>query len=98
MDRKYDHDAAIIYVDSHGTRHTAFVTAWWNCRTKAEDAFGTPPHQCVGEAQGGVNLVFVSKDGAKQDPYGRQIERATSVVHKTSQPAHANYWMWPDEA
>ena len=97
MDRKYDHNAAIVYVDPHGVHHTAFVTAWWNARTKDKDAFGTAPEQCHGDIAG-VNLVYVSKDTAKQDSYGRQIERATSVVHKTLQPAHGNYWVWPDEA
>jgi len=40
-----------------------------------------------------VNLVFVSDDETKGDPYGRQIERETSVVHQSHQGAHGNYWM-----
>lgn len=39
-----------------------------------------------------VNLVFVSDDQAKKDTYGRQIERATSVVHQSGQAAPGNYW------
>ncbi len=45
----------------------------------------------------GCNLVFVSSEVDKTDPYGRQIERATSVVHRSKQPAHGRFWMWPDE-
>ena len=43
-----------------------------------------------------VNLVFVSDDEARHDNYGRQIERTSSVVHKSSQPAHGMYWDWPE--
>jgi hypothetical protein len=39
-----------------------------------------------------INLVYTSDDPAKYDPYGRQLERATSVVHQTSQMAKGNYW------
>ena len=44
-----------------------------------------------------VNIVFVSKDSNKSDPFGRQIERQTSLVHQTLQPAHGSYWRWQDE-
>lgn len=30
---------------------------------------------------GCINVVIVSKDEGKTDPYGRQIERHTSVMH-----------------
>jgi len=40
----------------------------------------------------GLNLVLVSNDEAKDDPYGRQIERETSVVHVSNQPAPGAYW------
>lgn len=39
-----------------------------------------------------VNVVFVSEDTSRTDSCGRQIERQTSVVHQTSQPAHGMYW------
>ncbi len=29
MERKYDHNSAIVYVDEHGVRHAAIVTSWW---------------------------------------------------------------------
>jgi len=44
-----------------------------------------------------VNLVYVSGDPSKTDPYGRQIERETSVVHKSYQSAHGMYWAFADE-
>jgi hypothetical protein len=87
--RTYDHNSSIVYVDPQGVAHSALVTQWWNGDTPVEaymSAHGEP----------GCNLVYVA-DKAKRDPYGTQIERATSVVHKSKQPAHGNYWAWPDE-
>lgn len=86
MERTYDLDSNIVYVDKHGVRHSALPTIWWSLEhTKS-----------VGE-EPGCNLLYVAKDETKGDPYGRQIERETSVVHKSKQPAPGNYWCWPDE-
>lgn len=43
-----------------------------------------------------INVVFV---GAEElvDNYGRQIKRNTSLVHKSQQPAHGNYYMMPGD-
>lgn len=104
MKRTYDHNSNIIYVDSQAQRHSAFVTCWWGVEGASYDGpvQGNPPATApqgyVGPTgEPGVNLVYCSKDTMKKDPYGRQIERATSVVHKSNQPAHGNYWCWPDE-
>jgi hypothetical protein len=106
MERKYDHNARIVYVDPQGIRHEALVTAWWGTRV-AEAPDTVPNRYSVGDvyespAYGqtgmpGCNLLFIAKDSAKFDNYGRQLERATSVVHKSRQTAPANYWCWPDE-
>ena len=39
-----------------------------------------------------VNVVFVTPDDSKTDSYGRQIDRATSVPHRGSQPASGYYY------
>ena len=44
-----------------------------------------------------INVVFVSTDESKDDSYGRQIERQTSLMHKDVVPVHGNYWRYPDE-
>lgn len=44
-----------------------------------------------------VNLVYVSKDRARTDSYGQQIERQSSCVHASVQPVHGNYWRFVDE-
>lgn len=40
-----------------------------------------------------VNVVYVSDDAGEHDPYGNQIKRNTSVVHRTQQSAHGMYWV-----
>jgi hypothetical protein len=66
----------VDYYDEHAQRHDALVTIDWGSQ----------------ETAGSINLVFVSSDKTKEDSYGRQIERATSVVHKNQQSAPGNYW------
>ena len=87
MERKLEVGSAIVYVDPHGKRHNALVNIVWGSVESYQSASGEP----------GCNLIYVSGDGDKSDTYGRQIERSTSVVHKSKQPAHGNYWCWPDE-
>jgi hypothetical protein len=98
MERKYDHNSRVIYVDPQGTRHEALVTAWWNglgADYAGSDVFGSP--RTAPDYAPGCNLLFMSKDQDKKDNYGRQLERATSVPHKSAQVAAANFWCWPDE-
>lgn len=52
------------------------------------------PHDAIVTAvhsQTCINLVFVSKDPQKSDPYGNQLERRTSVVD-VSLNSHGNYF------
>ena len=61
----------VVFVDAHGMGHPALITA---------------VHGSAGPNwQPSINLVFVTNDESKTDPYGRQIERHTSVVHKAMQ-------------
>lgn len=102
QNRTYDHNSSVVYVDPQGRPHSAIITAWWGTQsagTKEEhDVYGAPNHAYISETgEPGCNLVYLSGDRTKTDPYGRQIERATSVVHKSKQAAPGNYWLWPDE-
>ena len=67
----------IIFVDAYGRQHDALITAIW----------GNPDDKPC------INVVYVSSDADRQDSFGRQIERHTSIVHKGSQPAHGMYYM-----
>lgn len=72
----------VIYVDTVAVQFDALVTAVW----------GDPATQvpCI-------NLVFVTKDEAMQDSYGRQISRQTSLCHRSVNPAHGQYYMMPGD-
>jgi hypothetical protein len=50
---------------------------------------------CV-HSQSCINLVYVTKDELKSDPYGQQIERMTSVMNK-EQNSFGNYWKRLDQ-
>ncbi len=75
---------AVVWIDEHRVEHPALVTRVW-------------PQMSGDAREPGVNLVFVVKDESKTDPYGRQIERRTSVCHSTVQPAGAYCWKRVDE-
>lgn len=60
-----------------------------NERGVEQDALVT---EVWGDVNPGINLMFVSTNEEKKDSYGRQMERHSSVVHKSSQPAHGMYW------
>jgi hypothetical protein len=93
MFEKLEIGSNVIYTDEHFVDHTALVTAIWGqehwrtlCRENGPEGY-VP---CI-------NLVYVSSDASKDDPYGRQIERQTSVVHASTQPAGGFCWRMPDE-
>jgi len=44
-----------------------------------------------------INLVFVSRDEERQDSYGRQIERQTSLTPLRNMGVHGGGWTYPDE-
>lgn len=89
MERKYEIGQQIEYVDEHGEPHAALVTQWWGPGPGRVVDYQPDP---TGEP--GCNLVYVSGDEKKRDECGRQLERATSVVHQSMQPAHGRFWRW----
>lgn len=68
---------AVVYVDTFKQEHLALVTSVFSGMSDTAD---------------GCNLVYVSGDSTKTDTYGRQLERACSVPHISSNPAQANCW------
>lgn len=80
---------SVVCHDSKGKAHNALITCYFG-QNVDEDV------ECKFEI-GCANLVWVSSDESRKDDYGRQTERQTSLVHKSSMPAHGNYWRWPDE-
>lgn len=73
---------AVIYGDHQGIEHDALVTAVWGENSFEDDGTGAP---CI-------NVVYVTQDDGKTDSYGHQIERDTSVPHRSVQTAPGNWW------
>lgn len=68
----------VILTDEQGHRHNALVTIY---------------HDGGSETPGmALNCVYVSGDGSKSDPYGRQVERMSSVAMLGPQSAHGRYY------
>ncbi len=62
--------------DTRGEEHDALVTIYFG---------GEMPDYAL-------NCVFVSNDPTKSDPYGRQVERLSSVGRQNEKSAHGNFW------
>jgi len=77
----------VVFHDPIGAGHDALVTCVFSGRAGL----------CEGDVGDCINMVYVSGDAAREDDYGRQIERVTSIVHKSRMSAHGNYWRFPDE-
>lgn len=67
---------SIIFVDENSHPHAALITIIHG----------------PADENPAINLVYVSGDETKSDPYGRQIERKTSVVHQSKQGANGMFW------
>lgn len=87
--RKLGNGSHVIYVNEFGVPHEAVVTQDWSYGKEFDPIGGALPS---------INVVFVTKDEAKTDSYGSQIQRETSVVHRKNQSAHGRYWKLADEA
>lgn len=104
MERAFKIGCTVYFFDSLRKPHPAIVTNWFH---------GGPDGQTVEEylskyseetrAKSWLpccNLVWVSSDPTKSDPYGSQIERATSCSYGRNQgmtPFIGMCWCWPDE-
>lgn len=80
---------AVHFWDDRRVKHSALITA---VHGEISDKDGNVWIPCV-------NLVYVSRDEAKQDPYGRQLERQSSVVNRVDMHIEgppAMCWDWMD--
>lgn len=88
----------VIYVDPFGVVRGAILTTIWD---RGQNGRGDSHNNTVESDADApcVNLVFTSGDDNRTDNAGagRQIERASSVVHMRMQSAHGNYWRRLDE-
>lgn len=66
----------VTYVDEVSVEHDALVTIYFG---------GDHPNDAL-------NCVYVTKDDSKSDPYGNQLERASSVSRQSEHTARGRYW------
>jgi hypothetical protein len=84
MGDKVETGSVVVFVDSERKEYEALVTAVWDC--------GLPEGQMPS-----INLLYVSDDESREDEWGRQIIRESSVVHTSNNSAPGNYWRLVDE-
>lgn len=111
MERAFKKGCHLVYFDEHREAHDAIVTNWFHggldgqtvaelqAKHEAQQATNSPEFRsplympCC-------NLVYVTTDKAKQDPYGDQIERSSSTTYGRQTgmtPFVGRCWCWPDE-
>ena len=109
MERAFKIGCSVIFFDSLRVAHEAIVTNWFHGGPDGETV--AERQQLTDEAnqKSGrmdplwmpcCNVVYVSGDVDKKDPYGRQIERQTSCSYGRNQGMTqflGMCWAWPDE-
>lgn len=73
----------VVFHNSKGKAHNALVNCVFDRGGRSEPAT--------------INIVHVSGDEDRQDSYGRQIERPTSVPHISATGVHGMCWRYQDE-
>lgn len=88
MERTISIGDHVKVVDETGNLHDGLVTQQW----------GQPGRVIKdGESPPAINVVFVTSDAAKTDPYGGQLERLSSCSHRSMTTAPGRYWYFRDE-
>lgn len=86
MKRTLSKGMTVKVVNEVGKLFDGLVTNNWG-NSEVED----------GKAGPTINVLYVSDDDSKTDPYGNQIERLSSCSHKLNTAAPGRYWYFPDE-
>lgn len=73
----------VVFVDEVRKTHAALITAIHGIATESYQPY--------------VNLVYVTDDASKQDPYGNQLERSSSVGHKLLGNPPGRFWYYVEE-
>jgi len=102
MDRAFKIGCSVVFFDSHRVAHEAIVTNWFHGGSEGETFEEYEQrHKAAGQVWTPCcNVVWCSSDSTKTDPYGRQLERATSCTYGRQTgmtPFVGMCWCWPDE-
>lgn len=114
MERTFKIGCSVVFFDSHRVAHEAIVTNWFHGgpdgqaladlqqkhdeqQARISSSEGRPAQTLYMPC---CNVVWASGDSTKTDPYGRQLERATSCTYGRQTgmtPFVGMCWCWPDE-
>lgn len=111
MERAFKKGCHVVYFDEHRQAHDAIVTNWFHGGPDGQTVAELQKRHEENVAKGLTrpsdqlwmpccNVVFVTSDKAKQDPYGDQIERSSSTTYGRQTgmtPFIGRCWCWPDE-
>lgn len=84
------HDALVTAVFGYGSkedRNAAILASRDNRTAEQVEEYLAAPFLAPS-----VNVIYVSDDPLKTDPYGRQVERLASLPHHSGTPAPGRYW------
>jgi hypothetical protein len=89
----------VVFHDGGGKPRNALVTIAWDQTVQDEETGESRPFHAEDDLSSlpCLNLVFISDDDKRQDQYGRQLERETSVPHKEQNRVHGFYWRFEGE-
>lgn len=88
MERTISIGDAVKVVDEVGVLHDGLVTQQWGQPGRVIKDGENPP---------AINVMFLSADETKSDPYGRQIERLSSCSHRSMTTAPGRFYYFPNE-
>jgi len=104
MERAFRIGCSVVFFDSLRQPHEALVTNWFHGDHNGVSVAEWEQKQRAGGIQDPLympccNLVYVTTDESKHDPYGAQLERSTSTTYGRQQykPFVGMCWCWPDE-
>lgn len=89
----------VLFKDSKGVWHNALVTIWHGLKMDGGSVEDFRRIHSTPDGMPCVNLVYITPSTDKTDPYGHQLERASSVGHGSLQKPNnlGNCFIWPDE-
>jgi len=77
----------VVFADQQGRHQNAIVICVFGKNSWDEESDFGPT----------INVLFADQNPEREDSYGRQSKRETSVPHKGGSTAHGYWWALPSE-
>lgn len=89
------HDALITVIHGHVSKEAR--DAYYDSIADSYDADTLASIKDAEFVYPAINVVYVSSDEAKRDPYGHQLERLSSLSAQSAHTAHGRFYFPPAE-